>query len=217
MGANCGPLAPNVGPPGSTGGPNLGPSAQIWGPGSNLSKLCAEKLCRMQWSILQTEPYVASYGRNRFGIPHGNSPWGLPMNPHGEPPWGFPMGNPHGDCPWEIPVGSLTSTSIISGVGVPAVFVLSSNNEGNKTCSGSLTSKVQLPVWASTQVVFVVRDDANNKYLGSLTSKSPISGCGRPRRAFVSSQNETSNKVHMGSLTSKSPVGTPTELFVFRP
>ena len=31
-----------------------------------------------------------------MGIPHGDSPWGIPMGiPQGESPWGIHMGNPH--------------------------------------------------------------------------------------------------------------------------
>ena len=42
------------------------PGFQELVPGSNIPKLRTEKSCRMQWSIFQTEPYVASYGRKPF-------------------------------------------------------------------------------------------------------------------------------------------------------
>ena len=44
-------------------GPNLGSGSQKSPPGLKIPKLRAEKPCRKQWSVLQTEPYVASYGR----------------------------------------------------------------------------------------------------------------------------------------------------------
>ena len=46
--------------------PNPDPGVPKWVPWSNISKLRTEKPCRMQWSIPQTEPYVASYGRKPF-------------------------------------------------------------------------------------------------------------------------------------------------------
>ena len=45
---------------------NLAPGAKIWILGPKISKLPLEKPCRTQWSTLQTEPYVASYGRKPF-------------------------------------------------------------------------------------------------------------------------------------------------------
>ena len=43
-----------------------GSGPQIWSLGPKISKLPLEKPCRTQWSTLQTEPYVASYGRKPF-------------------------------------------------------------------------------------------------------------------------------------------------------
>ena len=38
------------------------PGSPKWSPGLKIRKLRAEKPCRIQWSVFQTEPYVASYG-----------------------------------------------------------------------------------------------------------------------------------------------------------
>ena len=47
-------------------GQDVGPGLQKWGPGSKISKLRVEKPCRIQWSMPQTGPYVASDGQKLF-------------------------------------------------------------------------------------------------------------------------------------------------------
>ena len=42
------------------------PGSPKWSPGMKIPKLRTEKPCRIQWSVFQTEPYVASYGRKPF-------------------------------------------------------------------------------------------------------------------------------------------------------
>ena len=65
-------------------GPRCGFRAPKMGPGSKISKLRIEKPCRIQWSLPQTGPYVASYGPKPF--------WGGGSNFLGGDP--FPLGNP---------------------------------------------------------------------------------------------------------------------------
>ena len=48
------------------GDPDLDLGLPKWGPGLKISKLRAEKPCRIHWSLPQTEPYVASYGPKPF-------------------------------------------------------------------------------------------------------------------------------------------------------
>ena len=48
------------GPAGTLQGPNLGSGVPKIAPGLKIPKLRAEQPCRKQWSVLQTEPYVAN-------------------------------------------------------------------------------------------------------------------------------------------------------------
>ena len=63
---------PNLGPgpqfwgPGLAPGPKSGPGPKIWPLGPKISKLPLEKPCRIQYSVFQTEPYVARNGRKPF-------------------------------------------------------------------------------------------------------------------------------------------------------
>ena len=41
---------------------NVVPMSRMWSPGLKISKLRLKDSCRKQWSILQTEPYVARHG-----------------------------------------------------------------------------------------------------------------------------------------------------------
>ena len=47
-------------------GPNLTPGVKIWPWRLKISKFRTEKTCRTHRSTFQTEPYVATHGRNRF-------------------------------------------------------------------------------------------------------------------------------------------------------
>jgi hypothetical protein len=56
---------PHFGPkkvPGPAGVQIWDPGSPKWSPGMKIPKLRTEKPCRIQWSVFQTEPYVASYG-----------------------------------------------------------------------------------------------------------------------------------------------------------
>ena len=55
-------LLPKKGPQPSRN-PNPNPGLPKWPPGLKIPKFRIEKPCRKQWSIIQTEPYAASYGR----------------------------------------------------------------------------------------------------------------------------------------------------------
>ena len=104
-GLPLGPTAPwDPGPKGRMGPKGKGPKAQkpkeprralgpkgaqgplkIWPQTSKISKLHLEKPCRTQWSLLQTGPYVASYGRKPFRAWIGLEPWGWAWT--GLEPW----------------------------------------------------------------------------------------------------------------------------------
>ena len=95
--------------------PNPDPGVPKWVPGSKISKLRTEKPCRIQWSVFQTEPYVASYGRNHFG-PGG-------MNNGGER-------GPEGDVSADkTSVVSADKTSVVSH-DIPPTF----STEGRPRC-----------------------------------------------------------------------------------
>ena len=55
------------GPKCRPGDPKSDPGLKNLPPGMKKQKMRAEKPCRIQWSVFQTEPHVASYGQNPFG------------------------------------------------------------------------------------------------------------------------------------------------------
>ena len=52
--------------PGPAGIQIWDPGSQKWSLGVKIPKFRVEKPCRIQWSVFQTEPYVATYGRKPF-------------------------------------------------------------------------------------------------------------------------------------------------------